>query len=154
MTSPIGLLGKGDTRIKLDNGRRYHSNVIAWHSYDSPYLNPCLSRNSFPCCRVLIKICDVLVPGPAVAKTTVPLLLLTRTGSSLIFAFLHFAWITGSPLIPNCDTKPGSTRKKRHPSQNDSLVSSSKRLTPLGAHSVYMNQRYTWEYNVSKIRLP
>mmetsp|Transcript_19198 Transcript_19198/g.26415 ORF Transcript_19198/g.26415 Transcript_19198/m.26415 type:complete len:212 (-) Transcript_19198:105-740(-) len=95
-------------------------------------LKPIPSKNSLS--AVLIKICVVLVPGPAVAKVTVPRTFDVLTSSSSKF-FIHRDCTDGSPLIPNCETKLGKTRKMRHPSQKFTVASSSKRSTPIGAQS-------------------
>ena len=55
----------------------------------------------------------VRVLGPAVAKVTVPRVLLCLTGSSLMLALRHTAERLGLPLMPNWAMKPSSTRKNR-----------------------------------------
>ena len=57
-------------------------------------LNPCLSKNKFLSLK-LMNSCVVRVFGPAVAKTTVPRLFVTRTGSSRRFWERHLAWTSG-----------------------------------------------------------
>ena len=57
----------------------------------------------------------VRVFGPDVANVTMPLVLLSFTGSSWIFASFHLAVTCGSAAIPNCAMNMGSTRKKRAP---------------------------------------
>eukprot|EP00958_Prasinococcus_capsulatus_P007770 scaffold719_cov359-Prasinococcus_capsulatus_cf.AAC.7 len=102
---------------------------------------PMLSR--FLLSRKLMKSWLVREFGPEVANTSVPLSLLccgskrkrsacqhsitpqtsrpqqglggTFTGSSLMVAPLHLAAMRGSPEMPNCATKLGTTRKKRTP---------------------------------------
>ena len=85
---------------------------------------PCLSRNALPWSRVLMKSCVVREFGPAVAKTIVPRSFDVRTGSSGMFALRHFDCTSGLPLIPNCTTKPGRTRKNRQSSQKPKSVNS------------------------------
>src|SRR5437899_1085703 len=53
-----------------------------------------------------MKSCVVRVPGPAVAKLTMPRVLCWRTGSSGIRASRHTAATCGSPWIPNCAMNP------------------------------------------------
>mmetsp|Transcript_8189 Transcript_8189/g.12077 ORF Transcript_8189/g.12077 Transcript_8189/m.12077 type:complete len:252 (+) Transcript_8189:168-923(+) len=111
----------------------YNLSAISIPSTTSPIgLNPCLSRNTL--LPVLMKICVVLVLGPAVAKVRVPRLLLTLTESSLILD-LHRACLVGSPLMPNWQMNPGRTLKIRQSSKNPISVNFSKRVTPFGAHS-------------------
>ena len=67
--------------------------------------------------RRLTKSCVVRVSGPAVAKVKVPRTLCSVTGSSEIVALFHAAETSGSGLIPNWTTKPGTTRKNFTPSK-------------------------------------
>ncbi len=71
---------------------------------------PCASRKALS--LKLMNIWLVRVFGPAVAKTSVPFLFDTRTGSSFRLEFRHLAFAAGS-LSPNCTMKLGTTRKKR-----------------------------------------
>ena len=70
----------------------------------------------------LTKSCVVRVPGPAVAKVTVPRTLCSVTGSSAIVASRHAADTCRSGLIPNWTTKPGTTRKNFTPSKKCDLT--------------------------------
>jgi len=49
---------------------------------------------------LLKNICVVRVPGPAIAKVTVPRVLLAFTGSSAI-SFFHLRCLSELPLIPS-----------------------------------------------------
>ena len=125
--------------------------------------NPWLSKKALPCSLVLMKIWVVRELGPAVAKTTVPRVLDTLTGSSGILFDRHLLWMAGFPLIPNCAMKPGRTLKILQSSKNFSstnscffirkyptlepirkflyldskrtIIHTSNRRTPRGAHS-------------------
>lgn len=72
---------------------------------------------------------------PEVANTTVPRLLDVTTGSSFKDFERYCACTAGSPLMPNCATKPCSTLKNRQSSKKPSADSDRKRSAPMGAHS-------------------
>mmetsp|Transcript_21526 Transcript_21526/g.56126 ORF Transcript_21526/g.56126 Transcript_21526/m.56126 type:complete len:275 (-) Transcript_21526:405-1229(-) len=78
-----------------------------------------------------MKSCAVRVLGPEVAKTMVPRLLLRLTGSSLIFSGSG----CGVAGMPNCATKPSTTRKKAAPSYQPSSASLLNCAAPPEAHS-------------------
>ena len=55
---------------------------------------------------------NLRVLGPAVAKAMVPRVLESLTGSSLMLRLSQGCETAGSPAMPNCTTKLGTTRKK------------------------------------------
>ena len=90
-------------------------------------LNPWASKRLL--LPVLMNICVVRVPGPDVAKVMVPLVLLPMTGSSLMLPLAFQLFCTsGSPLIPNCTTKRGITRKNLAKQNNTSTRCVSDRI--------------------------
>ena len=74
----------------------------------------------------------VRVFGPAVAKTTVPRVLLIFMGSSGRAAFSHAALTAGSPCMPNWTMNPGTWRKKRTSLKYPDVTSSWRRSAPRG----------------------
>lgn len=85
----------------LKDIKRLEMFKICTHLTTSPIgLNPWLSRKLLRSLK-LMKSCVVLVFFPAVANTTVPFLLETRTGSSRRL-FLHLACTSGLCSLIDC----------------------------------------------------
>ena len=70
-------------------------------------------------CRLSAKLMntctDRLLGAPLFAKVTYPRLLLSLTGSSGMVDLSHLVAIDGSPWMPHCTTKPGTTLKNFTP---------------------------------------
>ena len=94
---------------------------------------PCPSREALS--LKLMKIWEVRVLGPAVAKVTVPRRFDSLTGSSLMLALCQAAATSGWPWMPNCTMNPEMTRKKVTSSKKPALARLKKRSAPRGAQA-------------------